>query len=151
MANLERKVMWDHSTEKEEPQRDLPSLLQRLAEDLSNLFDQKVSLLKLEVREDVDAYVRGSIVILAGGIVAAVGFALANVALAFFVSTLFVNTSLSEPARYALGFILTGILYLLIGPIVIVIAKDRLARQGLLPRRTINELERDKEWIQREF
>src|SRR5213075_2656096 len=107
MANLERKANWDRKVEKEDTRRDLPSLFERLAEDFSTLFDQKVTLLKIEVKEEVDAYVRGSIVILAGGIVAAVGFALANMALALFVSTFFVNTSLSEPARYALGFILT--------------------------------------------
>lgn len=130
---------------------DLPSLLERLAEDVARLFDQKLRLLKIEVKEDFDAYVRGSIAIIAGGVVAAVGLALLNVALAFAISTLFAEFNLSEPAQYALGFVLTGVLYLIIGATVVVITKNRLTRQGLVPRRTVKELERDKEWLQEEL
>lgn len=132
-------------------QQDLPSLLERLASDVTTLFDQKLTLLKIEVKEDVNAYIRASIAILAGGIVAAVGFALVNVALAFAISTLFADLDLSQPAKYALGFIIAGGLYLVIGSIVIVFAKNRLAQVGIVPQRTMNELERDKEWIQKEL
>lgn len=140
-----------NTLERREQQNDLPSLVERLAGDVANLFDQKVTLLKIELKEEVDAYVRGSIFIAAGGIVAAVGFALANIALAFAVSTLFANTTLTQPAKYALGFIITGLLYVVIGAAVIVITKNRLARQGLIPERTVTELERDKEWLQKEI
>ena len=131
--------------------QDLPSLLERLAGDVTTLFDQKLTLLKIEIKEDVNAYVLASVAIIAGGIVAAVGFALVNVALAFGISTLFADLDLSQSAKYALGFVITGVLYLAIGSIVIVIMKNRLARVGIIPRRTINELERDKEWIQKEL
>jgi uncharacterized membrane protein YqjE len=131
--------------------RDLPSLLEKLAEDVATLLDQKLMLLKVEVKEDVDAYVRGSLAIVAGVVVAAVGFALANVALAFAVTTLFANLDLSQPARYAVGFIITGVIYLIIGAVVVMITKNRLARIGLVPRRTVKELERDKEWLQKEI
>ena len=134
-----------------EQSQDLPSLLERLASDITALFDQKLTLLKIEVKEDVNAYIRASIAIIAGGIVAAVGFALVNVALAFAISTLFADMDLSQPARYALGFVITGGLYLAVGAIVIVITKNRLAGVGIVPQRTINELERDKEWIQKEL
>jgi uncharacterized membrane protein YqjE len=130
---------------------DLPSLVERLFSDVAQLFDQKLTLLRVELKEEVDAYVRGSIVIVAAGVVVAVGFALANVALAFAVSTLFSTLDLTQPARYALGFVITGLAYLLIGTLVILITKNRLARQGLVPRRTVRELQRDKEWLQKEL
>lgn len=133
------------------PANDLPSLVERLAADVVRLLDQKLTLLKIEVKEDVDAYVRGSIAIVAGAVVAAVGFALINVALAFGISTLFASLDLSQPAKYALGFAIAGGLYLAIGSIVILFTKNRLARVGIVPQRTINELERDKEWIQKEL
>ena len=146
MAQSERSATVDkgHSP-------DLPSLLERLAADLAKLFDQKVRLLKIELKEDVDAYVRGSIAILAGAVVGTVGFALLNVALAFGITTLLANLDLSQPARYALGFVITGIIYLVLGAIVIVLAKNRLVRQGIVPKQTIRELEKDKEWIQKEI
>lgn len=130
---------------------DLPSLVERLAQDVVTLLDQKLTLLKIEVKEDVDAYVRGSIAIVAGAVVAAVGFALINVALAFGISTLFASLDLSQPAKYALGLAIAGGLYLAIGTVVILFTKNRLARVGIVPQRTINELERDKEWIQNEL
>ena len=134
----------------EQPQ-DLPSLLERLASDVTTLFDQKLTLLKIEIKEDVNAYVRASVAILGGGIVAAVGFALVNVALAFAISTFFADLDISQPAKYALGFVIAGVLYLAIGSIVIVLMKNRLARVGIVPERTVKELERDKEWIQKEL
>ena len=134
-----------------EERRDLPALIEKLAQDVVTLLDQKFTLLKVELKEDVDAYVRGSFAILAGVVVAAVGFALANVALAFLVTTLFANFDLSQPAKYALGFVLTGTAYLVIGTVVILITKNRLARVELVPRRTVKELERDKEWLQKEI
>ena len=145
-------------TEMAEPQRtaalesqDLPSLLESLASDVTTLFEQKLTLLKIEIKEDVNAYVRASVAILAGGIVAAVGFALVNVALAFAISTLFADLDISQSAKYALGFVIAGVLYLAIGSIVIVLMKNRLTRVGIVPERTIKELERDKEWIQKEL
>ena len=140
------------SLERRETQADdLPSMLERLAADVTKLFDQKLALLRIEVREEVNAYLRGAIVILAGVIVAAVGFALANVALAFAVSTLFVNMNVSQSAKYGLGFVTTGAAYLLIGIVVILVTKNHLAKQGILPRKTLNEFQRDKEWIQNDL
>jgi len=130
---------------------DLPALIERLARDVTALFDQKLALLRVEIKEEVDAYVQGSILMLAGAIVAAVGLALANVALAFAVSTLFQNLNLSQPTKYALGFLVTGIAYLLGGGLLILITKNRLAKQGLAPPLTIREFERDKEWLQHEL
>lgn len=129
----------------------LPSLVGRLGEDVMQLFDTKLSLLKVELKEEANAYTRGAVTIMVGGIVAAVGFALLNVAIAFGVSTLFAQTSLSQPARYALGFVLTGVFYLLIGGIVVMATKSRLAKQGLVPNRTVEELRKDKQWLKNEL
>ena len=83
----------------------LPTLFSRLGDDVMQLFDTKLSLLKVELKEEANAYARGGIMIAAGGIIAAIGFALLNVALAFGISTLFANaTDLSQPAKYAIGF-----------------------------------------------
>ena len=136
---------------RESTEQDLPSLFERLAENVTKLLDQKLTLLRVEVKEEIDAYVKGAILIAAGGIVAAVGFALANIAVAFVVSTLFSDTDWSQPTKYALGFLLTGLAYLVIGGVVIVISKNRLAKQGLVPRRTVQELEKDREWLKKEI
>jgi uncharacterized membrane protein YqjE len=135
----------------ESTEQDLPSLVQQLAENVMTLLDQKIALLRVELKEEIAAYVRGSIIIAGGAIVAAVGFALANIALAFVVSTMFSGLNWSQPAKYALGFFITGFGYLVIGALVIVITKNRVAKLGLVPRRTMHELEKDKDWLQKEL
>jgi uncharacterized membrane protein YqjE len=130
---------------------DLPTLLERLAGDVATLVDTKLTLLKVELKEEISAYIRGSVIILAGGIVGAIGFSLVNIALAFAISIFFADINISQPAKYALGFVITGLLYLAISAAVILIMKNRLAKLGIVPRRTVAELERDKDWIQKEL
>ena len=128
----------------------LPSLIGRLGEDIVTLLDTKLGLLKLEIKEDVNAYVRGRVSIGVGGMIAAVGFSLLTVAIAFLVSALFEKTLLGQPVKYALGFLITGVIYLVIGAAVTIRAKDRLAKQSLMPERSIEELEKDKRWLKRQ-
>jgi uncharacterized membrane protein YqjE len=129
----------------------LPTLFSRLGDDVMQLFDTKLSLLKVEMKEEANAYARGAITIGVGGIIAAIGFALLNVALAFAISTLFANTDLSQPAKYAIGFVTAGLLYLIVGTILISAMKKKLAKQHLVPDRTVEELRKDKEWLKNEL
>jgi uncharacterized membrane protein YqjE len=132
-------------------EENLPALFSRLGDDIMQLFDTKMSLLKVEVKEEVNEYARGGILIGVGGIIAAIGFALLNVAVAFGISTLFAGTNLSQPAQYAIGFVATGVIYLIIGTIIISTMKSRLAKQHLVPDRTIEELRKDKQWLKNEI
>lgn len=129
----------------------LPSLFGRLGDDVMQLFDTKLSLLKVEIKEEANEYARDGIMIGVGGIIAAIGFALLNVALAFGISTLFGNADLSQPAKYAIGFVSAGVLYLIVGGIIISTMKKRLAKQSLVPDRTVAELRKDKQWLKNEL
>lgn len=129
----------------------LPTLFSRLGDDVMQLFDTKMSLLKVEIKEEANEFARGGIMIAAGGIIAAIGFALLNVALAFGISTLLSNVDLSQPARYAIGFVAAGLLYLIVGALIISTMKKRLAKQTLVPDRTVAELRKDKQWLKKEL
>lgn len=137
------------SLTKREPES-LAALFAKMADEVTQLFDTKLALLRVEIKEEVSAYTSGAITILIGGVVVVVGFALLNVAIAFLVSTIFAGSNFSQPVRYALGFIITSLIYLIGGGLVIVITKNRLARLGIVPKRTVAELERDKEWLENE-
>jgi uncharacterized membrane protein YqjE len=146
MKDLENRptVQPESGTANEE---NLPSLFGRLGDDLTKLLDLRLDLLKIEIKEEVNAYVRGALTIVVGVIVAAVGLAMANVALAFFVSTFFAGSDLSQPAKYGLGFTLTGLAYLLIGSVTAIVAKNRVARQSVLPKRSVKEFGKDKQLV----
>jgi len=129
----------------------LPSLFSRLGDDVMQLFDTKMSLLKVELKEEANTYARGGAMIAVGGVIAAIGFALLNVALAFGISVLLVNVDISQPARYAIGFVTAGVLYLIVGALIVSTMKKRLARQSLVPDRTVEELRKDKQWLKNEI
>lgn len=129
----------------------LPALVGRLGEDIVNLLDSKLTLLKIEIREDVNAYGRGMIAVGVGAMVVAVGFALVNTALAFVIAAVLAAAVRSQPLQYALGFTATGSLYLLVGAIIILKTKDRLGRYDLKVEASVEELEKDKQWLRREL
>jgi len=129
----------------------LPNLFSRLGDDVMQLFNSQLALFKVEIKEEANAYARGVTMIAIGAVIATIGFALLNVAIAFAVSTLFAQANFSQPASYALGFVVTGGFYLLVGAIVVMLMKSRLARQDLVPQRTVQELRKDKQWLKNEL
>ena len=150
MADLERTAATApaKSFEGQSDLESLPALLGRLGDDVVTLLDTKLSLLKVEVKEDAEAYVKSGVMIAVGGVIAAVGFALLNVAIAFLVSTLF---RFSEPVNYALGFIITGAAYILIGGIIVMVMKSKLTKVDPVPHRSVEELRKDKQWLKKEI
>jgi len=129
----------------------LPNLFSRLGDDVMQLINSQLALFKVEIKEEASAYARNAAFIAVGGVVAAIGFALVNVAIAFGVSTLFSRANFSQPASYALGFVVTGLFYVLVGGIVVLAMKNRLAKQQLVPPMTAQELRKDKQWLKSEL
>jgi uncharacterized membrane protein YqjE len=150
MADLERSTATAPAPSATSELEQLPSLFGRLGDDVMKLLDTKISLLKVELSEDISVYARGAAFIAVGGLVAAIGFALLNIALALGISA-FMPTDWQQASRYAVGFVVTGILYLIVGGITIMVMKNRLARRDLVPGRSVEELRKDKEWLKKEM
>ncbi len=137
--------------ERTENNENLPTLFSRLGDDVMDLFSSQLALFKVEIKEEAQAYARNITMIGIGAVIAIVGFALLNVAIAFAVSTLFAQANFSQPASFALGFVVTGGFYVLVGAIVVLAMKGRLAKQDLVPQRTVAELRKDKQWLKNEL
>jgi uncharacterized membrane protein YqjE len=129
----------------------LPNLLSRLGDDVMQLLNSQLALFKVELKEEARTYTRAVAAIAVGAVIATIGFGLINVAIAFAISTLFASANLSQPATYALGFVITGVVYLIIGGIVVLAMKSRLAKQEIMPPMTVQELRKDKQWLKSEF
>ena len=129
----------------------LPTLFSKLGDEVMQLFNSQLALFKVEMREEASSFARSAMMMAVGAVVAAIGFALLNVAVAFGVSTLFANSNLSQPTAYALGFVVTGGFYLIIGGIVIAAIRSRVAKQQFVPERTATELRKDKQWLKNEL
>jgi uncharacterized membrane protein YqjE len=135
----------------ERPDQSLTTLFSRLTDNLTELFDAKLQLLKTELQEEASSYVRGASLILSGAVIVVFGLGLLSAGIAFLVSMLFQGADLSPTVRYGVGFIITALLYLVIGTIIILVAKSRLAKQRMIPKRSAIELKRDKQWLREEF
>ena len=154
MAELERNAAVFPDTQSNTANADtegLPVLFGRLGDDVVKLLDTKLSLLKVELQEDAAVYARGAAMIGVGASVALVGLSLALVAIAFFVSYL-LPTSVDNPSlRYALGFLITGALFLIVGGILVVVFKNRLTARNPVPNRSVDEIRKDKQWLKNEM
>ncbi|MBA3439017.1 MAG: phage holin family protein [Pyrinomonadaceae bacterium] len=148
MAELERSTAAAPAVHSQADIESLPALVGRLGDNMMALLDAKLKLLKKEVTDDAMAYVRSAAMIAVGGVVALVGLALVNVALALFVSKLF---SFSQPVNYALGFLIMGALYLAIGGVLVITMKNRMAARNPVPEKTVEELRKDQQWLKNEM
>jgi hypothetical protein len=123
--------------------RDFGDLLGQLTNDILRLLDQKLALLKLELKEELSAAVRRSALLAAGGVVAAFGAFFLLVALAVGVGDLVGST--------AGGFAIVGGVFVVVGLVLLMSMRRRLAAQRFVPELTVRELRRDKQWIKHEL
>lgn len=133
----------------------LPTLLGKLGDDVMMLVDTKLSLVKVELKEDASFYARNGALMAVGAMVALIGFALVNVAVAFFISNFFANDAAAAerfgPTSYGLGFLITGILYVVIGGVIVLMMKNRLAAYNPAPTTSLDEIRKDKQWLKNEM
>ena len=133
----------------------LPTLLGKLGDDVMRLVDTKLSLVKVELKEDASFYARNGAFMAVGAMVALIGFALVNVAVAFFISNFFAdNAAAAErfgPTSYGLGFLITGVLYVVIGGIIALVMKNKLAAYNPVPTTSLDEIRKDKQWLKNEI
>ena len=133
----------------------LPALLGRLGDDVMRLVDTKLSLVKVELKEDASFYARNGAFMTVGAMIALIGFALVNVAIAFFISNFFADEAAAAerfgPTSYGLGFLITGIIYIVIGGVIVLVMKNRLAAYNPVPTSTLDEIRKDKQWLKNEI
>lgn len=127
----------------------LPALFGRLGDDVMTLVDAKLGLVKVELKEDAAVYARNGAVMAVGALLATVGTILLTVAVAFFVSKLF---TFDDPRlNYALGFAVTSVLFLIVGGALVLVMKNRMAAYDPTPRRSLEEIRKDKQWLKNEM
>ena len=160
MADLERSTAAAPAPARDTMQADidsLPALFGRLGDNVMQLVDTMLSLIKVELKADASFYARNSALMAVGAVVATIGFALVNVAVAFFIASFFGSDAAGAvverytPTSYGLGFLITGVVYLVIGGAIILVMKNRLAAHNPVPVRTVEEVRKDKQWLKNEI
>jgi len=121
----------------------LGELFRQLAQESSTLIRQEVALAKAEMRENVRSLTKDVAMLAAGGGVLLVA---ALVFTAFLVAGL--GDLLGD--EYWLGALIVGVVYALIGIVLLNKGKKGLRNDSLKPETTVATLQADKQWAQAE-
>ncbi|HEX6143308.1 MAG TPA: phage holin family protein [Geminicoccaceae bacterium] len=123
----------------EKENRSLSQLIVDLQRESSTLVRDEVALVRAEINEKVSQALNGVISLLAGALVAFSALIIVLIAIAEFLITL-------EMAGW-LAYLIVGAVVLIIGVIMLMKGKSNLQPANLAPRRTAEELRRDREMV----
>ena len=103
----------------------LPTQVGQLSDNIVNLLEDHAQLFKVEMKEEISAYLRDGLILGLGGLVATVGFALLSY-------------------RLPRG---AGIVYMLLGGATILAMKNRIAKRVPIPQGIYEEIRKDRQWL----
>lgn len=121
----------------------LGELLKELAQESSTLLKQEFALAKTEMRQNVRAVGKDAAMLAIGGSVLAVAALVLTAALVALLGDVLGD-------EYWLGALIVGVLYAIIGGVMLSKAKNNLQQEDLKPTATIQTLKEDKRWAQNE-
>lgn len=121
----------------------LGDLVRRLADDGRSLLRQEIALAKLELRESVISFARGSLFLAVGLLLLGVGM---------IVLLVFVILALGGllDGQYWLSTLIVGASLAALGAILLLVGKRRMARGGLKPEHAIASARDTKDWAAHE-
>lgn len=126
---------------------DLGYLFSQLGDKLTAFLEYKSELLKTEVRETVKGYTRGGVFAAAGAVVLVFCALFVEAAIGLALSLLF---PFSQLANLTLGFVIVAVLDAIAGGVLVYVGRKRLTQTVPVPKKSLDDLRKDKEWIQRE-
>jgi uncharacterized membrane protein YqjE len=103
----------------------VPAQIRDLSEDAVKLLEEHARLFKVEMKEELSAYLRDGLILGLGGLVAAVGFALLS-------------------SRLPRG---AGAVYMLVGGATVLLMMNRIAKRSPVPRGIAEEIRVDRRWL----
>lgn len=121
----------------------LGELFRDLAQDSSTLLRQEVALARAEMRESVQALARDAVKLAVGGGVLLVGLLVLTAFLVALVGDLLGD-------EYWLGALIVGLLYAVVGGVLLMSGKKGLQHDDLRPDETLATLREDKRWARTE-
>lgn len=121
----------------------LGELFKELAQESSTLVKQEMALAKAEMRENLRAFGKDAVMLAAGGSILLV---------AMLVFTAFLVAGLGDMLgdEYWLGALIVGVVYAIVGGVLLMRGKSGMQKDDLRPEQTIESLQEDKRWARAE-
>ena len=126
----------------------VPALLRELRDETTTLLRQEVSLAKAELKENASRLTSHAVQVAVGGFVAYAGIIVLLIGIGHLLGALLERFGVSEGVAQWLAPTIVGLAVALIGWGMLSRAKNAMAHDDLVPRRTVDSLRTNKEWAQ---
>jgi len=123
----------------------LGGLISQLTTDVGNLVTLHIDLLKVELRDSAKTLARDSILVIAGAVVGLFAMGALTMGLIALISTFLPLQPVMAVAASA-GIVM--LVYAIIAGVLVMLGINHLKKRGLKPERSVEEIRRDKEWVQ---
>ena len=118
-------------------------LFRQLAEDSATLVRQEMALAKAEMSRNVKSAAQSAAMVAVGGMIAFLGVLVLLAGIVVLLGDALNN--------YWLAALIVGFVFLAIGGLLAMSNLNKLKAEELAPERTIQTLQEDKQWIQKEI
>jgi uncharacterized membrane protein YqjE len=126
--------------------RGLTEILAEIKDEFKEFTQTRIELLRAEL-EEKSRVIKAALPLAAmGALFLTVGFLLFSFALVGLVVVAFEG----NPYRWFFAFLIISFLWSIFGGIAAIVAKSQLSSKGVVPRKTIQVLNNDRAWLQRE-
>ena len=119
------------------PELSLGALFTDLSSDFSTLVRQEIELARAETTEKISKAVRSAGMLVVGGLVAYAGVIVVLIAIAILLGAIM---------PYWLSSLIVGAVVLIIGAIMAISGKNKLANLSVVPEKTLATLKEDARW-----
>lgn len=123
----------------------LGDLFGRVTSDLSTLMRQEMQLAKVEIKQEVRTAGKAGGLLGGGAGAGYMALLFLSAALAILIA-LILPDSLSEFARYLIGFLLVSVIYAVAAAVLLSKGKQQMAKVDPKPELTVETLKEDAQW-----
>lgn len=122
-----------------EPETSLGDLLGRLTDDLGNLFQDHVQLAKEEAKVELKEVASAAGLLTGAGLAGWMAALMLTLAAAWGLAEVFESVWLA--------FLVVGLVWAVVAAVLWASGRNEMKKVDVKPRRTIQELQKDKEWL----
>ena len=126
--------------------RSLADVVTEIKNEFTDFVHTRAAMALSEIRENMKWMKSSTRYLLAGAVLLGTAYFLLTIAVVTLVAAAFWD----NPYHWFLGFAAVGLLWAILGSVLAYLAIRQFRIRGLLPRRTIEVLKRDKVWLQHE-
>jgi uncharacterized membrane protein YqjE len=126
--------------------RSLAEILAEAKNELKEFVETRVELLRREMNERLAVLKIAAPLAIVGALFLSTAFLLLSLALV----ALFAAVFTGNDYRWFFGFLIVGFLWSVTGGTAALLAKKRISKRSMVPRKTIEVLSADKAWLQNE-